>query len=117
MEASATEHTAARLIFMGEAALTEGFRLIGFEVWADPSPEQLQTVLEELESSQMRAFIVIDQSLESASCAALERVRMEGGHILVTSVPRINEPHRFRSSIDDQIQSLLGNSIATREQS
>jgi len=117
VEAAAIEHTAARMIFMGEAALTQGFLLIGFEVWPDPSSKQLQTVLEELESTQVRAFLVIDQRLEAASCPALDRVRLEGGHILVTSVPGLNEPHRFHSSIDAQIQSLLGNSIATREQS
>ena len=117
METAATEHSSARLIFMGEASLTEGFRLIGFEVWPDPTPEQLQNVLEELQSSQARAFLVIDQRLEGACCPALESVRMEGGRILVTSVPPLNEPHRFHSSVDHQIQSLLGSSVATRESS
>ena len=37
-----------RMLFLGDAALTDGFRLIGFETWADPNIEQLDQLLGEL---------------------------------------------------------------------
>ena len=36
MAPTADHHAHTRMLFLGEAALTDGFRLIGFETWADP---------------------------------------------------------------------------------
>jgi vacuolar-type H+-ATPase subunit F/Vma7 len=98
----------ARLIFMGQAALTEGFRLIGFETFPDASAEQLDTVLGELQQSRAPAFLVLDASLSECCSLRLHQVRAEGGRILVTEVPRLREPEEFRNVIDHQIRLLLG---------
>jgi vacuolar-type H+-ATPase subunit F/Vma7 len=97
-----------RLLFMGEAALTEGFRLIGFETFPDATEEQLEGVLTDLLSSRERAFLVLDASLSQCCSLRLRQVRSEGGRILVAMVPRLHEPERFRGMIDDQVRVLLG---------
>ena len=61
-EALATQ-SATRMIFLGNAALTDGFRLIGFEALTDPSVEQLERLLRQLQESRANAFIVVDHAL------------------------------------------------------
>jgi vacuolar-type H+-ATPase subunit F/Vma7 len=97
-----------RLIFMGEAALTEGFRLIGFETWPDASERELDQVLGDLLKSRARAFLVLDDSLSQCCSVRLRQVRSEGGRIVVTEVPRLREPQEFRGAIDAQVRTLLG---------
>jgi vacuolar-type H+-ATPase subunit F/Vma7 len=106
---SSSDHLAqTRMIFMGEAPLTDGFRLIGFETIADPPAEQVEKLLRELVNKRQNAFIIIDQRLAEADLPALNRVRAEGGHIVVAVVPPLNRPDSFRLAIDDRLQVMLG---------
>ena len=100
-----------RMIFMGDASLTDGFRLIGFQTWADPSVEEMEQILGELMQSRSSAFIILDSHLAKAHSAVLERVRTEGGRIIITEVPPLNEPDNFHRDIDDKVQSLLGTQL------
>lgn len=100
--------TATRQLFLGEANLATGFRLAGFEVFPDADIDQLESVLEQLMNARTPAFVVIDQGLADADSKRLERVRSEGGRILVTQVPALTRPDHMRSAIDDHIQQLLG---------
>jgi vacuolar-type H+-ATPase subunit F/Vma7 len=98
-----------RMLFLGDAALTDGFQLIGFETWADPTAEKLDKVLEELLESKGNAFIILDTRLAESSSPMLERVRREGRRILITVVPPLNDPEGFRCDIDHQVNSLMNN--------
>jgi len=98
----------ARLIFMGEAALTEGFRLIGFETFPDASCKDLDALLGELQESRDTAFLVLDASFSECLSVRLRQVRTEGGRILVTEVPRLRDPSEFRNVIDEQVRVLIG---------
>lgn len=96
------------MIFMGSTALTDGFRLIGFETWAAPTPKDVDRILRELINKRQNAFLVIDQVLAEADIPMLDRVRAEGGHIVVSAVPPLNQPQQFRTRIDDRLQTMLG---------
>jgi len=100
--------TPTRMLFLGDSALTDGFQLIGFETWPDPSVQQLEEVISELVNTRTNAFVVLDCRLAQQHARILERVRAEGGRIVVTEVPPLNEPDRFQSHIDRQLRSLLG---------
>ena len=103
------EHAArTRLIFMGGAPLTDGFRLIGFETWAEPTAEQVEKVVRELINKRQNALLVIDQDLAASGIPILDQVRKEGGHIVVTMVPPLQRPEHFRLPIDDRLTSMLG---------
>jgi len=104
-----------RMIFMGDASLTDGFRLIGFQTWADPSMEEMEQILEELMQSRSSAFIILDSHLAEAHSAVLQRVRTEGGRIIITEVPPLNEPDNFHRDIDDKVQSLLGSEMERQD--
>ena len=104
-----TAGSRTRMLFLGDAALTDGFQLIGFETWADPSSEELDRVLKELLESRRNAFILLDTRLADGGSAMLDRVRREGGRIVITEVPPLNDPDGLHSGIDKQVNSLLGN--------
>lgn len=99
-----------RMLFMGSAALTDGFQLIGFETWPDATPDQLNEVLETLVENRENAFVIIDHDLAKQECPMLDRVRREGGRIVVTEVPPLNDPVNFSGIIDTRVQALLGES-------
>ena len=98
-----------RMLFLGDAALTDGFQLIGFETWADPTAEELDKVLEELLDSKRNAFIILDTRLSESSSPMLERVRRESRRILITVVPPLNDPDGFRCALDHRVNSLMSN--------
>ena len=51
----------------------------------------------------------LDTRLSEAGSPMLDRVRREGGRILLTEVPPLNDPDGFHCRIDRQISSLTGN--------
>ena len=103
-----TDLPETRMVFMGDAALTDGFRLIGFETWADPTVEQMERIMTELVQQKSSAFVILNNHLAESGSEVLQRVRAEGGRIIVTAIPPLNEPDNFHREIDDQVQSLLG---------
>ena len=115
MTSSASEAAVTRMLFLGDAALTDGFQLIGFETWADPSVEELDRILAELVEHKANAFVILDSRLAQQNSPMLRRVRAEGGRIVVTEVPQLNEPGDMRSEIDNQARSMLGNSSLDKQ--
>ncbi len=105
-----------RMLFMGEAALTDGFKLIGFETWADPSQEILDNELTRLLRNREKAFIILGHKLANCDSALLRKIRAEGGYIVITQVPSLAEPDNFHCEIDDRLQQLIGGELEfTRE--
>jgi len=96
------------MLFMGASALTDGFRLIGFETWAEPEPKTVEKLLRELVNKRQNAFLVLDQNLADKEIPTLERVRAEGGHIVVVTVPPLNDPEQFKTRIDERLKMMLG---------
>lgn len=99
---------ATRMLFLGDATLGDGFRLIGFETWVDPTVEQLDRILQELIEQRCKAFVVLDSRRSRAPSPALQRIRAEGGRIVVTEVPPLNAAAGFSSLTDEHIRQLLG---------
>ena len=108
MTQTAEHPTRTRMLFLGEAPLTDGFRLIGFETWADPTTEQVEKVVKELVNKHQNAFVVIDQRVADANIPVVNQVRGEGGHIVITVAPPLNDPEGFRLPIDDRLSTLFG---------
>ncbi len=105
------DRQSTRMIFMGDPALTDGFKLIGFETWSNPSTEELNWVLEDLVQSQQKAFVIVDRQLVERNSPMLRRLRLEGGRVVITQIPPLNDPDCFNCEIDDQVKGLLGASI------
>lgn len=103
-----------RLLFLGETALAEGFRLIGFETHPDPSPAEAERIIRELNHTRERAFMIVDDRLMAADIPSLKRVRREGGRVLVVSVPPLKAPPLLTSEVADRVSALFGAAAVSR---
>ncbi len=103
-----SEHNSrTRLIFMGEAQLADGFSLIGFETWPDPSFDEVEKFVRDLIVRRQNVFLVVDRRIANAELPSIMRIRKEGGHIVVTPVPPLNTPDTFHMQIDDRLQAIF----------
>jgi len=105
--AESTAHP-VRNIFVGGPALTDGFRLIGFETLTDPDAQQLERLLGELQRERQRALLIIEQSVIGMGSKLLEQIRSEGGRIVLTEVPSLHDPDTFQCELDAQLKKLTG---------
>ncbi len=102
-----------RMLFLGDESLADGFRLIGFETHANPSPDEVDRLLRDLTRNREKAFVVVDHALMGQDVPGLARVRREGGRIVVISVPRLSDPPTLASEVADRLTALFG--AATQE--
>lgn len=98
----------ARLLVLGSAGLVEGFRLIGAEVYADADPTTVETVLDELVSAGDEALVLLETHLAHAGGPWLNRLRNEGGHIVITELPPLPAPHDYAPAVDEVVRAVLG---------
>lgn len=99
---------AARLIALGSAALMEGFALIGFETYPDPTPAAVEDLLRDLLHGPQGALVMIEQGLVQNPGRQLTRALREGARIVITEIPALQHPARYRSRVDGLVQALLG---------
>lgn len=97
-----------RMIFMGDSALTDGFQLIGFETHPNAGVEELDQILRTLVEHKQNALVILDSKLSASDSKMLKRVRAEGGRIVVTQVPPLNNPSEFHCEVDSEIQAMMG---------
>jgi vacuolar-type H+-ATPase subunit F/Vma7 len=102
-----TEQSTARLLFLGDRALAQGFALIGFETWPDATIEQLDQVLEELRNERRGALVVLDQQLAAGDSRLLPRIEADGRHVAIIEVPALADAQGFHLDVDDELQALL----------
>ncbi len=100
--------SATRLIAMGSAELTLGFRLIGFETVADAKADDVERVLHNLIARKEKALVLLEPELARSNMPSLELVRREGGRIVVTEVPPLHAPQDYHPEVEDVVRSVLG---------
>jgi vacuolar-type H+-ATPase subunit F/Vma7 len=110
MTASNDAVPSTRMLFLGDDSLADGFRLIGFETHPDPTPDEVNRVFRELRRSRDKAFVIVDDVLMRSGVENLERVRDEGGRIVVVSVPALAGPPRLASEVADRLAAMFGSS-------
>lgn len=97
-----------RMIALGAAPLMEGFALIGFETYSNASPAQLEELLEQLVRSDTRALVLLEEGLARSAGPWLNRVRNEGGNIVVTEVPALHQAQAYHPQVEDLVTAILG---------
>jgi vacuolar-type H+-ATPase subunit F/Vma7 len=103
-----------RLLFLGDHALADGFRLIGFETYPDPDPDSVDRLLRDLQRSREHAFVIVDEEVMSAQIPALTQVRGEGGRIVVIAVPPLRGDPRLSSEVADRLSVMFGGAALGR---
>jgi vacuolar-type H+-ATPase subunit F/Vma7 len=97
-----------RMIALGTAPLVEGFALIGFETFPNATPAQLEQLLEQLVRSETRALLLLEEALARSDGPWLNRVRNEGGNLVVTELPALHEPQNYHPPVEYLVTSILG---------
>ncbi len=98
----------ARLVVIGSAGLADGFSLIGAEVYADADPAKVEEVLGQLVKSGDEALVLLETHLAHAGGHWLDRLRNEGGRIVVTELPPLAAPYDYAPAVDDVVRAVLG---------
>lgn len=101
-------HGSARLVVLGSAGLTGGFSLIGADVHADADAATVETVLEQLAKSGDEALVLLETHLAHSGGYWLNRLRNEGGRIVITELPPLQAPHDYAPAVDEVVRAVLG---------
>ena len=97
-----------RIIAMGSQALVEGFALLGFEIVADASQDDVEQVVAELLRKKEKALLFLESELACCDSGSLNRVRREGGRIVVTEVPPLHAPEDYHPPVEELVLRVLG---------
>ena len=108
MHEAETPCVGARLVVLGSAGLTEGFSLIGAEVYPDANQAKVEEVLAQLVKEGSQALVLLETGLAHAGGAWLNRLRNEGGRIVVTELPPLSAPHDYAPAVDAVVHAVLG---------
>jgi vacuolar-type H+-ATPase subunit F/Vma7 len=98
----------ARLVVLGSAGLTEGFGLIGAEIYPDATPATVETVLQGLAATGAAALVLLEAHLAHGGGDWLTRLRNEGGNIVVTELPPLHAPEAYTPAVDAVVGAVLG---------
>lgn len=98
----------ARLVVLGSAGLTDGFSLIGAEVYPDADPAKVEEVLGQLVQAQGEALVLLESALAHVGGPVLNRLRNEGGRIVVTEIPPLAAPQDYAPAVDEVVRAVLG---------
>ena len=101
-------HGSARLLVLGSAGLAGGFSLIGAEVHADVDSAAVETVLEQLVKSGDEALVLLETHLAHSGGYWLNRLRNEGGRIVITELPPLPAPQDYAPAVDEVVRAVLG---------
>jgi vacuolar-type H+-ATPase subunit F/Vma7 len=98
----------ARLVVLGSAGLASGFSLIGADVYADADAATVEAVLEQLAKSGDEALVLLETHLAHGGGHWLNRLRNEGGRIVITELPPLPAPHDYAPAVDEVVRTVLG---------
>lgn len=98
----------ARLVVLGTAGLAHGFSLIGAEVHADADLEKVEDVLGQLVRSGDEALVLLETHLAHGGGYWLNRLRNEGGRVVITELPPLPAPQDYAPAVDQVVRAVLG---------
>ncbi len=100
-----------RVLAAGSQPLMDGFSLLGIETHADIEIDQLEQLLNEIVEHKERALLYLQQDLAQADLPLLQRIRKEGGAILISEIPHLHRPTQREATIDALITRVLGSNV------
>lgn len=102
------------IIAIGSRELMDGFALLGIRTCADASAAEINDLLSELERKRERALVYIQQDLIGDETPIIQRLRLQGGSILVCEIPQLSDAARYHPHVEKLIRRVLGSSMLER---
>lgn len=96
------------MLALGEAALVQGFALIGFEAYPDATPAQLESILAALHHTNATALVLVEHKLARQGGEWFARLRNEGGRVVITEMPPLHAPANYHPAVEDLLVEILG---------
>lgn len=100
-----------RLIFLGSAALAEGFALTGFEIFPDATVDTVEKVLADVLKRKEKALIFVEDSLSRQPPPSFLRARNESDRIVITEIPPLHAPQNYQPLVEELVGRVLGPAV------
>jgi vacuolar-type H+-ATPase subunit F/Vma7 len=104
-----------KIIAIGNAALMDGFALLGIKTYADASAEAINAMLTELVRNRERALVYLQQNLMNADIPMVQQLRTRGGSILICEIPDLHTAEDYQPEVEKLIGRVLGSSVLERQ--
>lgn len=104
-----------RLIFLGSAALAEGFALTGFEIFPNATVDTVEKVLAEVLKRKEKALIFVEDSLSRQPPPSFLRARNESDRIVITEIPPLHTPENYQPLVEALVERVLGPTVLQSE--
>ena len=82
--------------------------LIGAEVHPDADAAQVEAVLAQLARDGAQALVLVEAHLAHGGGHWLNRLRNEGGRVVITELPPLPAPHDYAPAVDAVVHAVLG---------
>jgi vacuolar-type H+-ATPase subunit F/Vma7 len=99
------------IIAIGSRELMDGFALLGIRTYADADAAEIDELLADLARRRERALVYIQQDLIGEETPMVQRLRLEGGSILICEIPRLGATDEYRPQVEKLIGRVLGSSM------
>ena len=96
-----------RVIALGNAALMDGFAMIGVETVVNATPQTLEALLAALSQHDRNAVIFLERDLARSNGPWLQRVRAKGGRIIVVEIPSLNAPEEYHTRVEEMVRGMF----------
>ncbi len=104
-----------KIIAIGNAALMDGFALLGIETFADASADEINELLTQLVRNRERALVYLQQNLMSQGIPMIQQLRAQGGSILICEIPDLHTAEDYQPEVEKLIGRVLGSSVLERQ--
>ena len=96
-----------RVIALGNAALMDGFSMIGVETVVNATPQSVEDLLAGLSRHDQNAVVFLERDLARSNGPWLQRVRAKGGRIIVVEIPSLNAPEEYHTRVEEMVRGMF----------
>jgi len=97
-----------RILAFGDAALMDGFALLGIETHAQQVAQAIDALLAQLARDHERALVFMQQDLITEAIPMLAQLRSRGGSILICEIPALQAADGYRPQVEQLIARVFG---------
>ncbi len=97
-----------RVLAMGCAPFTDGFSLLGIEVYPEATQTQMEQVLASILEAEEEALVILEHHLAHCDCPILDQCRTECSRVVVVEVPSLSAPGDYHPRVETLVQRTLG---------
>ena len=99
------------ILAIGSRELMDGFALLGITTHVLEDAAEIDRLLSDLARRRERALVYIQQDMIDEQTPSVQKLRLEGGSILICEIPPLGGAAEYRPQVEKLIRRVLGSSI------